>query len=65
MVVIEALHSDGWHVQGTAQVEYWATLEAQIRACSDGRTYRIVDQRDRTILAFVDNTSCKALTSLH
>lgn len=65
MYVIEALHSDGWRVQGTAQVEYWAYLEAQTRSCSDGRAYRILEQGSQMIVCFVDSTSCKALTPMH
>jgi len=41
MYVIESLQSDGWRVQGRAEAEYWAQLEAQTRCCSDGRQYRI------------------------
>lgn len=63
--VIEALHSDGWRVLGTSPVEYWAYLEAQTRCCSDGRAYRIREQSSQTIVGFVDNSSCKALTPLH
>jgi hypothetical protein len=42
MFVIQALHPAGWIDQGTAQLEYWAHQEAQMRCCSDGRTYRIL-----------------------
>jgi len=60
MFVIEALHPDGWRIQGRFQQEYWAHLEAQTRCCSDGRHYRIVAEAGGEIIAFVDTTSCRA-----
>jgi hypothetical protein len=63
MYVIEALHSDGWRMQGRAAVEYWAQLEAQTRCCSDGRTYRIREEETNQVTALVDTSSCKALVN--
>ena len=59
MFVIEALHPDGWRRQGRAKVEYWAYQEAQMRCCSDGRNYRIVDEDSHLIVALVDTSSCR------
>lgn len=57
MYVIEALHPDGWRQQGRAQVEYWAYQEAQIRCCSDGRHYRILNGDSGRIVALVNTRS--------
>lgn len=65
MFLIQALHSDGWRSQGTFRLEYWACLEAQTRSCSDGRTYRIVNQDNQAVVCMLDNSSCKALSPLH
>lgn len=65
MFVIQALHTDGWRSQGTSRVEYWAYLKAQTRSCSDGRTYRILNQQNQKVVCLVDNSSCKALSPLH
>jgi hypothetical protein len=59
MFVIQALHPDGWRDRGTVQQEYWAYREAQMRCCSDGRTYRIVSGEDQSIVAIVNATSCR------
>lgn len=59
MFVIEALHPDGWRRQGRAKAEYWAYQEAQMRCCSDGRNYRIVDEDNHQIVALVDISSCR------
>ena len=63
MYVIEALHSDGWRIQGRAAVEYWAQLEAQTHCCSDGRQYRIRDEATDRVTCLVDSSSCRALVS--
>jgi len=62
MDLIQALLSDGWHVQGRFAVEYWAYLGAQTRCCSDGRHYRIVEDSSKQVMATVDTTSCRALS---
>ena len=59
MFVIQALHPDGWADQGTAQLEYWAYQEAQMRCCSDGRTYRILSGEDQSIVALITTSSCR------
>lgn len=59
--VIEALHPDGWRAQGSAGVEYWAYQEAQMRCCSDGRTYRIRLADSDRVVALVETSSCRAL----
>lgn len=59
MYVIQALHPDGWRQQGRARVEYWAYREAQVRCCSDGRNYRILDERSGQLVALVSTSSCK------
>jgi hypothetical protein len=59
MFVIEALHPDGWREQGRASVEYWASQEAQMRCCSDGRNYRIRRQDTERVVALVDTSSCR------
>jgi len=59
MFVIQALHPDGWIDRGTAQQEYWAYQEAQMRCCSDGRTYRILSATDHQILATITTSSCR------
>lgn len=59
MFVIEALHPDGWRLQGTARLEYWACQEAQMRCCSDGRNYRIRDEQTNQIIALVNTSSCR------
>lgn len=61
MFVIEALHPDGWRRQGRTKVEYWAYQEAQTRCCSDGRTYRILDEDTQRIMAMVNTSSCRAV----
>jgi hypothetical protein len=59
MYVIQALHPQGWIDQGTAQLEYWAYQEAQLRCCSDGRTYRIISAADQRIVAMLSTNSCR------
>lgn len=59
MFVIQALHSAGWVDQGTAQLEYWAQQEAQMRCCSDGRTYRILSGADRQLVALITTSGCR------
>lgn len=59
MFVIQALHPEGWMDQGTAQLEYWACQEAQMRCCSDGRTYRILSGGDRQIAALITTSGCR------
>ncbi|MCS5694071.1 hypothetical protein NZK33_19110 [Cyanobium sp. FGCU-6] len=59
MFVIQALHSAGWVDQGTAQLEYWAQQEAQMRCCSDGRTYRILSGDDRQLVALITTSGCR------
>lgn len=59
MFLIEALHPDGWRQQGRARLEYWACQEAQMRCCSDGRNYRIVDESNGRIVALLDSSSCR------
>ncbi|MEB3332560.1 MAG: hypothetical protein VKI83_08720 [Synechococcaceae cyanobacterium] len=59
MFIIEALHPDGWRRQGRANVEYWACQEAQMRCCSDGRNYRIVNEDTNQIVALVDTSCCR------
>jgi hypothetical protein len=59
MFLIQALHPDGWKDQGTAQLEYWAYQEAQMRCCSDGRTYRILSREDQRIVAMITTSSCR------
>jgi hypothetical protein len=59
MFVIQVLHADGWIDQGTAQLEYWAHQEAQMRCCSDGRTYRILTAEDRQIVALITTSGCR------
>jgi len=61
MFVIEALHPDGWRIQGRTAVEYWAQVEAQTRCFSDGRTHRVRDEDDERVVSFVDTTCCRAL----
>jgi hypothetical protein len=61
MVIIQALHPDGWREQGRFALEYWAYLEAQTRCCSDGRHYRIVDESTKQVVTMVDTSSCRAL----
>ena len=53
MFVIESLHPDGWKPIGHATQEYWAYQEAQLRSCSDGRHYRIVDPSCMRVMALV------------
>lgn len=60
MYLIEALHPDGWRLQGKARLEYWAYREAQVRCCSDGRAYRILEEKNRQLVALVDSSSCRA-----
>ena len=59
MYAIEALHPDGWKEQGRSKVEYWAYQEAQIRSCSDGRHYRILQQDSGRIVGMVNPQSCR------
>jgi hypothetical protein len=59
MFVIEALHPDGWHRQGSARLEYWACQEAQVRCCSDGRHYRICDEQTQRLVALINPSSCR------
>ena len=59
MFLIQALHPDGWIDQGTAQLEYWAYQEAQMRCCSDGRTYRILTADERQIAAMITTSGCR------
>jgi hypothetical protein len=59
MFLIQVLQSDGWIDQGTAQLEYWAYQEAQMRCCSDGRTYRILTGDDRQIVALITTSGCR------
>ncbi len=59
MFLIQAHHPDGWIDQGTAQLEYWAYQEAQMRCCSDGRTYRIVSGEDQQIAAIITTRGCR------
>lgn len=59
MYVIEALHPDGWRMQGRCNVEYWAYQEARIRCCSDGRNYRILQQETGQLVTLVDVNSCR------
>ena len=63
MYSIEALHPDGWRIQGRAKVEYWACQEAQMRCCSDGRNYRVRHEDDAQIVALVDSSCCRALVA--
>jgi len=66
MFIIEALHPDGWRSQGSARIEYWACQEAQMRCCSDGRNYRIVDAGSNRIVALIDTSSCRiAQAAIH
>lgn len=58
MFVIEALHPNGWRWQGRFSAEYWAYQEARTRCCSDGRTFRILDESNNQIVAFIDPSSC-------
>lgn len=60
MFSIEALHPDGWRNQGNCKLEYWACQEAQIRCCSDGRNYRVVEADTARIVAMIDPSSCRA-----
>ena len=57
--LIQALHPDGWIDQGTSPLEYWAYQEAQMRCCSDGRTYRILTGDDRQIVALITTSGCR------
>jgi hypothetical protein len=59
MFVIQVLHPHGWTDQGTAQLEYWACQEAQMRCCSDGRAYRILSGEDQSIVALISPSSCR------
>jgi len=59
MFAIQALHPAGWVDQGTAQQEYWAQQEAQMRCCSDGRTYRILSGDDRQVVALITTSGCR------
>lgn len=59
MIVIEALHPDGWRHQGRHAVEYWAHQEAQARCCSDGRNYRLVEEATGRLIALIDTSSCR------
>jgi allophanate hydrolase subunit 1 len=63
MFLIEALHPDGWRIQGRTAVEYWAQIEAQTRCCSDGRAYRVRDEDDEHMVSFVNTTCCRALVN--
>lgn len=65
MFVIEALHPDGWRVQGRAKVEYWAYQEAQTRCCSDGRNYRILEADSARIVALINTSSCRLNSGHH
>ncbi|MFM9110120.1 MAG: hypothetical protein ACKOPN_05915 [Prochlorococcaceae cyanobacterium] len=59
MFTIEALHPDGWRHHGSAKAEYWAYQEAQMRCCSDGRHYRIIDDTTNQVVALVNTSSCR------
>ena len=59
MYVIEALHPDGWTNKGRSEVEYWAYQEAQIRCCSDGRHYRILQEGSGRVVGLVNPQSCR------
>jgi hypothetical protein len=59
MFVIEALHPNGWRHQGRANREYWAYQEAQLRCCSDGRNYRILNALTEEIVALINPSSCR------
>jgi hypothetical protein len=59
MFLIQALHPDGWMDQGTAELEYWAYQEAQMRCCSDGRTDRIRSGDKQRIVAMITTSSCR------
>jgi hypothetical protein len=59
MYVIEALHPDGWRLQGRCNAEYWAYQEARTRCCSDGRNYRILRQDTGQIVAMLEANSCR------
>lgn len=61
MFAIEALHPDGWKIQGRTGVEYWAQMEAQSRCCSNGHTYRIRDEDNDRVVSLVDISCCRAL----
>lgn len=59
MYAIQALHPDGWKQQGRSEVEYWAYQEAQIRCCSDGRHYRIVQEDSGQIVGWANPQACR------
>lgn len=59
MFIIESLHPDGWHQQGTAKVEYWACQEAQLKCCAEGHSYRIRNGETHQVVALVDPSSCR------
>ena len=59
MFIIECLHPDGWRQKGRTAQEYWAYQEAQVRSCSDGRTYRIIDARSHLVVAMVSGSQSK------
>ena len=58
MFLIQALHPDGWMDRGTARQKSWACQEAQMRCCSDGRTYRILTIEDQQIVAMITSSNC-------
>jgi hypothetical protein len=64
MFVIQALHPEGWKDQGRSEVEYWAYQEAQIRCCSDGRHYRLLQESSGQIVGWVNPQSCRAGVSV-
>lgn len=59
MFIIECLHPDGWRQKGRTAQEYWAYQEAQVRSCSDGRTYRIIDATSHLVVAMVSGCQSK------
>lgn len=59
MFIIEALHPDGWRERGRFRLEYWAHQEAQVRCCSDGRNYRILQEPGRELVALIHTSSCR------
>ena len=65
MYTIEALHPDGWRQQGRFRLEYWACQEAQMRCCSAGRNFRIVEESTGRIVALVDTSSCRLKAAVH
>lgn len=59
MFTIECLHPDGWRKQGQSTLEYWANQEAQVRCCSDGRHYRVIEEATGAVMSWVDSSCCQ------